>query len=77
MSENVKSVSMVKRDTELWKDIFKLGTKGVDLRKPLTPKILSDPDHVIVKTIVYIYSMESFIFHEMNKTSRTKDESKI
>lgn len=43
------------------------------MKKPLTPKILSDPNHEFVKTLVYIYSMESFVFKEMNKASRSKD----
>ena len=51
--------------------------KDLDLKKPLTPKILSDPNHDFVKTLVYIYSMQTFIFKEMNKASRTKDTKKI
>lgn len=38
---------------------------------------MSDPHHEFVKTLVYIYSMESFVFAEMNKASREKDTSKI
>lgn len=52
-------------------------SKSVDMDRPLTPKILSDPDHQFVKTLIYIYSMESFVFHEMNKASRKKDVSKL
>ena len=51
--------------------------KDLDLKKPLTPKILSDPNHNFVKTLVYIYSMQTFIFKEMNKASRTKDTKQI
>ena len=47
--------------------------KDVDMRKPLTPKILSDPNHKFVKTLIYIYSMQTFIFSEMNRASRCKD----
>ena len=45
--------------------------------KPLSVKILSDPHHVITRHILYIYSMESFIYADMNKASRDKDMSKI
>ena len=45
--------------------------------KPLTPSILSNPQHEFVKTLVYIYSMQSFIFSEINNASRSKDVSKI
>ena len=60
----------------MWKKIFEM-VKGVDFRKPLTPKILSNPNHQFVKTLIYIYSMESFIFGAMNRASRAKDEHKI
>lgn len=40
-------------------------------------KILSNPQHKFVKTLIYIYSMQSFVFTEMNKASRLKDSSKI
>ena len=42
--------------TNIWKKIFSLA-KSVDMKKPLTTKILSDPDHDFVKTMLYIYSM--------------------
>lgn len=51
--------------------------KEVDLKKPLTPKILSDPNHTFVKTLIYIYSMQTFVFGDMNKASREKDVEKI
>ena len=51
--------------------------KEVEFRSPLTPQILSDPNHKFVKTLVYIYSMQSFVFKEMNKASRCKDIGKI
>ena len=54
-------------------DLAKLG----DLDKPLLPKILSDPFHKITKHLLYLYSMESFIYEELNQASRQKDESKI
>lgn len=47
------------------------------MQKPLRPSILSDPNHEFVKTIIYIYSMESFVFKEMNRACREKDISKI
>ena len=57
--------------------LFKLADLDEDLNKPLTPKILSDPEHKAVKHIMYIYSMESFIYAELNKVCRDKDKSKI
>ena len=54
-------------------DLAELGS----LDKPLTTNILSDPGHKITKHIMYIYSMESFIYEELNRASREKDEKKI
>ena len=47
------------------------------MKKPLTPKILTDPNHEFVKTLIYIYSMQSFVFEELNKASRYKKEEFI
>ena len=54
-------------------NIAKLG----NLNKPLTVKILSNPEHAFTKHLVYLYSMESFIYPDMNRACREKDESKI
>ena len=61
----------------MWKIIFSLSQKEAEFTKPSTPEILSDPKHPFVKTMIYIYSMESFIFTQMNRASRMKDVSKI
>ena len=60
---------------QMWNQIFSLTES--DFKIPLTPKILSNPSNSIVKTLIYIYSMESFLFKEMNQASRSKDTTKI
>ena len=67
---------LITRYTNIWKKIFSL-VNSVDMKNRLTPKILSDPENDLVKTLIYIYSMESFVYKEMNKTSREKDISRI
>ena len=42
--------------------LFDVGRLG-NLDKPLTPEILSNPDSKIAKHILYLYSMESFIYN--------------
>jgi len=32
--------------------------------------VLSNSDHIVTKTIIYIYSMESFVYKELNLSSR-------
>jgi len=43
----------------------------------LTPKILSDPTHKITRHILYIYTMESFLYKELNNSSRKKEPNRI
>ena len=57
--------------------LFKLANLDEDLDKPLTQKVLSNPEHKAVKHIMYIYSMESFIYADLNRVCREKDTSKI
>ena len=57
--------------------LFKLAKLNYDFEKPLTPKILKDPTNKIVKHLMYIYSMESFVYEELNKVCRFKDKTKI
>ena len=47
------------------------------MKKPLTTKILSNPNHEFVQLMLYIYSMQTFIFGDMNRASRDKDLDKI
>ena len=43
--------------TEKWNMLFEPANLEYDFDKPLTPKILSDPNHKVVKHLIYIYSM--------------------
>ena len=48
--------------TDMWKKILMIAKLVDKFDKPLSQKILSDPKNEFVKTLVYIYSMESFVF---------------
>ena len=50
--------------------LFSLADLDDDMDKPLTQKVLSDPEHKIVRHIMYIYSMESFIYSDLNRVCR-------
>ena len=39
--------------------------------------LLCNSDHKVTKTIVYIYSMESFVYRILNSSSRNQDMSKV
>lgn len=57
---------------EKWDYLFKIADLG-DMDKPLTPKILGNPNHKITMHLLYIYSMESFIFANLNQACREKE----
>ena len=63
--------------TQNWKMLFELAKLDEVFDKPLTPKLLSNPEHKAVMHIIYLYSMESFIYADLNKVCREKDKSKI
>ena len=63
---------------EMWSTIFNISkSDDIDPDKPLTHEVLSNPNHQFVKALVYIYSMQTFIFKEMNQACRKKDSSQI
>lgn len=68
---------MAQSTTQMWNNLFKKSRSVLNFKKPLTHRILSDSKHEFVKVLVYIYSMESFIFREMSKASRAQDNAKI
>ena len=63
--------------TNNWTLLFQLADLDLDMEKPLTPSVLSNPNHRAVKLIMYIYSMESFVYDDLNRVCRQKDKSKI
>ena len=48
-----------------------------NMQKPLKQKDLDNENGPVVTTIMKIYSMESFIVYNLNKTAREKDESML
>ena len=57
---------------EQWKFLFDIPKLG-NLDKPLKPEILSNPNHKVTKHLLYIYSMECFVYKELNIACRSKD----
>ena len=70
-------IATIRFVSKTWKAIFSLAEESSAFEKPLSPETLADPSNSFVKSMIYIYSMQSFVFSEMNKASRMKDESKI
>ena len=59
-----------------WEMLFDLAKLG-DMERPLSARILSSPSHPITKHILYLYSMESFIYADLNKACREQDKAMI
>ena len=60
-----------------WDLLFQLGTQRYSLAKPLTQKILSDSTNPTTNLILYLYTMESFIYTDLNRACRNKDHKSI
>ena len=45
--------------------------------EPLDDEILFDSDHPVTQTLIYIHSMETFIYGDLKKASLNKDINKI
>ena len=43
----------------------------------LSKEILDDPSHPVTQTLIYIHSMETFIYKDLKKASLQKDISKV
>ena len=43
----------------------------------LTEHMLADANHDVTKAVMYLYSMETFIYTAINRASREQDKSKI
>ena len=55
----------------LWVTFFKVaGIQDSDLKKM---PVFDQPEHPHVKAIIFVYSLESFLFSEINRSSREKD----
>ena len=48
-----------------------------DRDQPIKMKDASDPDSELTKLMLILYSMETFLFAEINRASRDKANSKI
>lgn len=59
-----------------WNFLFESARLG-DLNKPLTPKILANPKHHITKHLLYIYSMQTYVYENLNRACREKDTNQI
>jgi hypothetical protein len=59
-----------------WNHIFDFADIG-DLEKPLNNEILTNPSSEISKHIMYLYSMESFLCHDLSQACSEKNDTKI
>ena len=47
------------------------------MEEPLNDKILHDPSHPVTQTLIYIHSMETFIYKDLKQASLNKDIRKV
>ena len=61
----------------VWKDIIFAHIPESDRDKPLTAKALDNPKHPATVLILYLYTLDNFLFVELNKGSKEGDTAKI
>ena len=49
----------------------------IDLNETIKISDLLNPDSAIVKSVLYVYSQETFLPYELNLSIRTQDQSSI
>ena len=49
-----------------WVAIFQISSLNLDIYKPIQPYQLENPNSDLVKSILKIYTMESFIVYRLN-----------
>ncbi len=47
------------------------------MNQPLTPEIYNNLDHCVTQTLIYIHSMETFIYKDLKKACLQKDITKV
>jgi len=47
------------------------------LDQPLSPKLLQNTSNKICQFLLFLHTQETFLYKELKKASRIKDESKI
>ena len=47
------------------------------MNQPLDEDILKNTDHPVTKTLIYIHSMETFIYGDLKKACLNKDCSRV
>lgn len=54
-----------------------IGTANFDLNQPLDDTILKDPENKVTQTLIYIYTMETTIYKDLNHVSCQQYEEKL
>ena len=62
---------------EIWEIFFEKSLEYEKFDKPLSRKILRDTSHRITQFLLYLHSQETFLYKDLKKASREKDQSKI
>ena len=75
--KNAKTEYYIENYKDAWKAIFKIGTLNFDLNKEIDHEILRNADHPVSKTLIYIHSMETFIYKDLTKACLNRDFSRV
>jgi len=74
ISQKISNVEdIINNYKDAWNAILKIGTLNFDLNQPLSFEIFGKANHPVTKTLIYIHSMETFIYGDLKKASINKD----
>jgi len=74
ISQKISNVEVIINNyKDAWNAILKIGTLNFDLNQPLSYWIFINVNHPVAKTLIYIHSMETFIYGDLKKASINKD----
>lgn len=75
-SKEDRKDAVLKRALGVWDLIF--GLLGIDKStEPIPYHVLTDANHPTTSALFQIYSLEFWLFNEINKASRAKDNKKV
>ena len=67
----------ISNQTQAWKFIFNSLGLDIDDQDYVKTEDIYNPDSTIAKAFMFIYSMETFLYSNINRAEREKDGSKI
>merc|ERR1712070_205965 len=67
----------VKNLTETWENQIFGWIPDIDMDAPITMEMIRDPDHEVIQFILWLYTLDAFLFADLNEGSKEGDMAMI